>query len=135
MKYAYGAVFTPLDDGCYAVKVPDLPGCRTCGDDLADAIFMAEDAVSMWLWDAENKGENIPPATPLPVVSAPQFTNYVLADTDEYRRKNDSRAVKKTLSLPAWLNSQAERAGVNFSQVLQDALKERLGIQTTSAGT
>ena len=128
MKYAYGAVFTPLEDGGFDVKVPDLPGCRTCGDDLADAIFMAEDAVAMWLWDAENKEEPIPAANPLPAVSSPQFANYVLADTDEYRRKNDNRAVKKTLSLPSWLNSQAERAGVNFSQVLQDALKERLNV-------
>ena len=128
MKYAYGAIFTPLDDGGYDVKVPDLPGCRTCGDNLADAIFMAEDAVAMWLWDAENKEESIPPATPLPDVPAPQFANYVMADTDEYRRKNDNRAVKKTLSLPSWLNAQAERAGVNFSQVLQEALKERLNI-------
>ena len=128
MRYAYSAVFTPVDGGGFDVKVPDLPGCRTCGDDLADAIFMAEDAVSMWLWDAENKGEPIPVANPLPSVSAPQFANYVFADTDEYRRNNDNRAVKKTLSLPSWLNAQAERAGVNFSQVLQDALKERLNI-------
>ena len=130
MKYAYGAIFTPLDDGGYDVIAPDLPGCRTCGDDLADAIFMAEDAVAMWLWDAENKDEPIPAANPLPAVSAPRFANYILADTDEYRRKNDNRAVKKTLSIPSWLNVQAERAGVNFSQVLQDALKERLHIQT-----
>ena len=130
MKYAYGAIFTPLEEGGYDVKVPDLPGCRTCGDDLADAIFMAaEDAVAMWLWDAENKAEPIPAARPLPSVSAPQFANYVLADTDEYRRKNDNRAVKKTLSIPSWLNAQAERAGVNFSQILQDALKERLNVR------
>ena len=55
MKYAYPAIFTPVEDGGFDVSVPSLPGCRTCGDDLPDAIFMAEDAVSMWLWDAENK--------------------------------------------------------------------------------
>ena len=134
MKYAYGAIFTPLDDGGYDVKVPDLPGCRTCGDDLAEALFMAEDAAAMWLWDVENKEEPIPAANPLPSVSAPQFSNYVLADTDEYRRRNDNRAVKKTLSLPGWLNARAEQAGVNFSQVLQDALKERLGVQSPAVG-
>lgn len=128
MKYAYPAIFTPAKEGGYDVKVPDLPGCRTCGDNLAEAIFMAEDAVSMWLWDAENKNEPIPPVSVLPPVKAPQFINYVYADTGAYRKKNDSRAVKKTLSIPSWLNTKAEEAGVNFSQILQEALKERLGV-------
>lgn len=129
MKYAYPAIFTPAEEGGYDVKVPDLPGCRTCGDDLADAIFMAEDAVAMWLWAAENKNEPIPAATALPPVESPQFINYVYADTDAYRKKNDARAVKKTLSIPSWLNTMAEEAGVNFSQILQEALKARLGVQ------
>ncbi len=129
MKYAYPAVFTPLEDGGYDVAVPDLPGCGTCGDDLADAIFMAEDAVSMWLWDAENDCAPIPSAQPPAPVEVPCFISYVYADTDAYRRKHDNRAVKKTLTIPSWLNAQAEQAGVNFSSVLQDALKERLGIQ------
>lgn len=128
MKYAYPAVFTPLPGGGFDVKVPDLPGCRTCGSDLADAIFMAEDAVSMWLWDAESKAEAIPPAREPVSLEPPQFINYVVADTDEYRKKHDNRAVKKTLSIPSWLNAQAEQAGVNFSQVLQDALKEKLHV-------
>jgi len=128
MKYAYPAIFTPVENGEFDVKVPDLPGCRTCGKDLADAIFMAEDAVSMWLWDAENKKEAIPAPTALPQVEAPRFVNYVVADTDEYRRRNGNHAVKKTLSIPSWLNTQAELAGVNFSQILQEALKERLNL-------
>lgn len=132
MKYAYPAIFTPVENGAYDVKVPDLPGCRTCGKDLADAIFMAEDAVSMWLWDAERKSEAIPASTQLPSVAAPRFSNYIVADTDEYRRKNDNRAVKKTISLPNWLNIQAEQAGVNLSQVLQDALKEKLRVSPES---
>ena len=90
---------------------------------------MAEDATAMWLWDAESKSESIPAATALPIVAAPQFVNYIVADTDEYRKKHDNRAVKKALSIPSWLNSQAEQAGVNFSQVLQDALKKRLNVE------
>lgn len=128
MKYAYPAIFTPVGNGELDVSIPDLPGCRTCGKDLADAIFMAEDASAMWLWDAESKAEAIPTPTLLPLVSAPQFTSYIVADTDEYRRKYDNRAIKKTLSIPSWLNAQAEQAGVNFSQVLQDALKEKLSV-------
>lgn len=130
MKYVYTAVFTPVDDGM-CVSVPDLPGCMTGGSDLADALAMIEDAACMWLWDAENKNEPIPSATPLMQVQveAPQIKSLVLLDTDAFRRANDNRAVKKTLTIPSWLNAEAERAGVNFSQILQDGLKSRLGIQ------
>lgn len=128
-QYVYPAIFHPnADDGSITVTVPDLPGCITEGKDLADALFMAQDAVACWLWDAENCKEQIPAPSHTLQVEPPQFVNYVYADTDEYRRKNDSRAVKKTLSIPSWLNAQAEQAGVNFSQVLQDALKERLHV-------
>lgn len=129
MRYVYPAIFTPVENGQFDVSVPDLPGCRTCGDDLADAIYMAEDAVSMWLWAAESNNVPIPSPTKIHPVESPQFVNYVFADTDEYRRKHDSRAVKKTLSIPSWLNAQAEQAGINFSQVLQEGLKQRLGVQ------
>ena len=67
MKYAYPAIFTPIGNGEFDVKVPDLPGCRTCGKDLADAISMAEDAVSMWLWVRNPKTETNPlPCSALP---------------------------------------------------------------------
>ena len=129
-KYVYPAIFHPnQDDGSFTVTVPSLPGCVTEGKDLADAIYMAGDAVSMWLWVSEVQHETVPAALPLPIVEAPDFVNYVFADTDEYRRKHDNRAVKKTLSIPSWLNDQAMQAGVNFSQILQEALKERLGVQ------
>ena len=130
MKYVYTAVFTAVDDG-YSVSVPDLPGCITGGQTIADALSMVEDAAAMWLWDAENKQEPIPQATPLEQVETAegQIKSLVLLDTDEYRRENDSRAIKKTLTIPSWLNTEAERAGVNFSQILQDGLKSRLGIQ------
>lgn len=85
--------------------------------------------MSMWLWDAENGNEVIPSPAKTHQVEAPQFVSYVYADTDEYRRKHDTRAVKKTVSIPSWLNAQAEQAGVNFSQVLQTALKQQLGVQ------
>ena len=128
-KYVYPAVFHPnADDGSITVLVPDLPGCITEGKNLADALFMAEDAISMWLWNAENSHVPIPAATQPPRAEAPEFVNFVCADSDEYRRKHDSRAVKKTLSIPSWLNAQAEEAGINFSAVLQEALKSRLGM-------
>jgi len=128
MKYVYPAIFTPLEEGGYDVYIPDLPYCRTCGDGLADAMEMAEDAASMWLWDAENKKEDIPTPSESLEHESPQFVNFIKADTDAYRRQNDNRAVKKTLTIPAWLNAEAEKAHVNFSGILQAALAERLGI-------
>ena len=128
-NYVYPAVFHPNeDDSSITVIVPDLPGCITEGKDLADALFMSEDAVSMWLWYAGDSHTPIPAATQPPRTETPEFVNLVRVDLDEYRRKHDSRAVKKTLSIPSWLNAQAEQAGINFSAVLQEALKARLGI-------
>ncbi len=127
-QYVYPAVFHPNHDGSYTVIVPSLPGCITEGKCLSDAIFMAEDAIAMWLWDAENTKTPIPSPGVQPQAEAPEFVNFIAADTDEYRRKHDTRAVRKTLSIPSWLNAQAEQAGVNFSQVLQDGLKQRLGV-------
>lgn len=129
-QYVYPAIFHPNDDdGSYTVLIPSLPGCITEGKSLSNAIFMAEDAISMWLWDAENTKAPIPAPLVPPQVEAPEFVNFIAADTDEYRRKHDNRAVRKTLSIPSWLNAQAEQAGVNFSQVLQDGLKQLLGVQ------
>jgi predicted RNase H-like HicB family nuclease len=127
MKYAYPAILYP-DDGAVSVKVPDLPGCFTFGKDKAEALLMAKDAVEMWLWDAENKHEPIPQASDfLPTNHNETFT-LIAADTDEYRQANDMRAIKKTLSIPAWLNYQAEKANAPFSQILQQGLKEYLHV-------
>jgi predicted RNase H-like HicB family nuclease len=128
MKYIYPAVFTPSEGG-YAVSVPDLPGCHTYGRSLAEAIEMAEDAVSLWLWDTEEEKGTIPQASSMLDFNPPQFTSLIKADTEVYKRQMDNRAVKKTLSLPAWLNYQAEAAHVNFSGILQEALKKHLQLQ------
>jgi hypothetical protein len=102
------------------------------GDDVAEAIYMAQDAVEMWLGDAENKNEAIPPASRQADLAKrckpDQFVSLIAADTDEYRRQTETRAVKKTLSIPAWLNEKAEKANAPFSQILQEALKEYLHV-------
>ena len=126
MKYVYPAIFTPLDDGGFDVYIKDLPHCRTYGSNLAEAIEMAEDAASMWLWDAENKKETIPPPSAELPHEKSQFVSFIVADTDAYRKQADNRSVKKTLTIPAWLNYQAEAAHINFSSVLQEALKSHL---------
>lgn len=130
MKYAYPAIFSPEEDGSYGVVVPDLPGCVTCGNDVIDAIEMVRDAISRWLCDAEVKNEKIPKTSGLADHHTPVggFVNLVDVDTAEYRRQNESKAVKKTLTIPSWLNVQAEKSGINFSQILQEALRDRLGL-------
>ena len=129
MKYVYPAIFTPLPNNeGFDVYVPDLPFVRTCGENLPEAIEMAEDATAMWLWDAENNNEDIPVPSPSLPHESPQFVSLVMADTTAYRIKHDNKAVKKTLTIPAWLNVEAEKAHVNFSGILQSALKEHLQI-------
>ena len=113
-KYVFPAVFEP-EDGGYNVTFPDLPDCYTCGDD-------AEHAVT--------DGHEIPSPRSIKAVKAPEggFVSAILADTAEYRRKLSQKAVKKTLSIPSWLNDAAEAANVNFSQTLQNALRAQLGL-------
>ncbi len=127
MKYVYPAILYP-DDGKVGVTVPDLPGCHTYGDDRADALLMAKDAVEMWLWDAENNAEPIPAASESLPVEPGGILTLIAADTNEYRQANDTKAIKKTLSIPSWLNHRAEKANAPFSQILQQGLKEYLHI-------
>ncbi|MDO9535328.1 MAG: type II toxin-antitoxin system HicB family antitoxin [Bacillota bacterium] len=97
MKYVYPVIFTPLPSGEYDVRIPDLPGCITCGHNLVDAIEMAEDAASMWLCDAEDNQEIIPAPSENLAADHPKFVNLILVDTDLYRKEKDNRAMKKTL--------------------------------------
>ena len=130
MKYTYTAVFTP-EEGGFNVNFPDLQGCYTCGDDMADAIHMAQDVLYLTLCDLEDDKKPIPPASKqkdIPI-EGEQITSVIAADTDAYRRFCDERAVKKTLTLPGWLNERAEREGINFSGILQEALKAHLHIE------
>ncbi len=127
MKLVYPAVFSPAESGSgYTVTVPDLPGCVTEGETLAEAILMAEDAASGWVLDELEDGNTAPAATPAAQVShAPdEFVSLLVLDMDAYAEKYGSKAVRKNLTIPAWLNTFAEKNHVNFSQVLQDALEE-----------
>ena len=133
MKYVYPAIFTPLTEGDfsggYSVSVPDLPCIHTFGKDLADAIDMAEDAIGMWLSDHEDNGFEIPPPSASLHCESPDFVNFIKVDTASWRRANDNRSVRKNLTIPAWLNNMAEDAHVNFSSVLQEALKAHLKLR------
>jgi predicted RNase H-like HicB family nuclease len=129
MKYIYPAVFSPEDSG-YSVEFPDLPGCCTCGDSLEESLSMAKDALSLFLVELEDEKQDIPEPSPIQSLSLEgnRFASLINADTAIYRQTLSNVAVKKTLSIPQWLNQAAIANGINFSQVLQDALKQKLNM-------
>lgn len=130
MKYVYPAIFTAEENNAYSVYFPDLEGCYTCGDNLEDALYMAEDVLAFTLYDYEKGAQKVPEASELQTIETKdnEFVNYITCDTFEYRKRHNNRAVKKTLTIPEWLNEEAIAKGINFSQVLQDGLKKQLGI-------
>lgn len=128
-KLFYPAVFHTAEEGGFWVSFPDLAECLTEGDDMQDAYEMAVEALGIALVGRKSDGEE------LPVPSQPDRINVedgvlVIVEFDmlEYMRKHNSKAVKKTLSIPEWLNEEAITMGVNFSQVLQEALMAKLDI-------
>ena len=124
-KYTYSARFEPEADGGYSVSFPDLDGCYTQGATYEEAYANAVDAMSLYLYGMEEDGEAIPePSTPVP--SAEALNVMVTAWMPPFRDAMRSQSVKKTLTIPAWLNVEAERRGVNFSKLLQSALKDYL---------
>lgn len=129
MRYVYPAVFVP-EDGLYNVTFPDLPDCYTSGEDLTDAMFMAQDILADVLSDKEEQNESVPNPSDLSTLTVPTGCTAVLvtADTDAWRRAHSGKAVKKTLTIPQWLDTAAQVRGINFSQVLQDALRTQLGV-------
>ncbi len=127
MKTVYPILLTPAERG-YVVYVPDLE-INTEGDDLADAIEMARDAIGLWGISEEDAGREIPKASgTMPHPEKDELVTLVDIDFTAYRRANDLRTVRKNVTLPSWLNDLAEKNGVNFSQVLQESLKERLNV-------
>ena len=128
MKYTYPVIFE-YDDNKIGVRVPDISGCFTFGETITEAIEMAEDAIAMMLAHYEDHRQQIPKPSDISKIKIKNgFVNYVIADTDAWRKQFSEKSVKKTVTIPAWLNYKAEEAGVNFSQELQNALKQRLEI-------
>lgn len=126
MKLTYPACFYPCIEkqGQYTVEVPDLPGCVSEGSTLADAILMATDAASGWVLDELEDGRPVPPASPFEeiVPDVGGFVTMLVLDMDSYAEKYGKKAVRKNLTIPAWLNTFAEANHINFSQVLQESL-------------
>lgn len=121
-NYVYPALFRANEDGTYTVTFPDLPGCITEGKSLENAAFMARDAMSTWLEYTLDHKEPVPAVSDLRGLHAGpgEFLNLVCADV------KDGRAVRRTVSLPKWMDDKVTENGLSLSKVLQDALEARL---------
>lgn len=124
----YPAVFHKEEEGFW-VSFPDFPECFTEGDNMEQAYQMAVEALGLAITSRKEEGEEIPDATVAENVDVGDGILVIVNfDMAEYLRKHNSRAVKKTLSIPEWLNEEALRMGLNFSQVLQEALIKKISV-------
>ena len=130
MKLVYPACMYEENEGSYSVEVPDLKGCCTQGNTLQEALEMAQDAALGWILTSIEDDEKIPQASKIEDIELENengFKTLLLLDIDQYTQKYGSKqSVKKTLTIPSWLNKRAEKIGVNFSQTLQDALLNKI---------
>lgn len=130
--YRYIATLEQDDDGV-TVEFPDLPGAITCGKDLDEAAEMAKDCLALHLYGMEEDGDPIPaPSSLLDIVRHTQGSGKIPVLVEVfmplYRKSIAERSVKKTLTVPKWLDDLAAKNNVNYSRILQDALKEQLGV-------
>lgn len=130
MKYVFPAIFTE-DNNSFAIHFPDIEGCFTCGSTLTEGIEMAEDALALMLYEYEKDGISIPSPRRMQDIETDsnEFVTYITCDTIKYRKMHNNRAVKKTLTIPEWLNEEATAREINFSQVLQEALRLKLNLE------
>ena len=122
MEYVYPAIFHRNKDESYTIMYPDLPGCISEGKTLGNAMYMAQSALAQWIAYLTDKNQIIPNASPVGKVkiSKGEFVNLVCADV------KNAKAVKRTVSIPKWMDDKVIQSGLSLSRVLQDALIERL---------
>ena len=122
--------FIAKDGDGFGVTFPDLPGCLTCADTAEEAISNAKEALEGFIYFAEKDGDMLPFPTPFEKLKAPKGATVILvsARMDLVRAQQENISITKSITLPAWLNKMAMEAKVNFSQVLQDALKVKLQV-------
>lgn len=128
-KLFYPALFHKSEEGGFWISFPDFPECFTEGDDMKQAYEMTVEALGLALVNRKEEKEEIPDPSDLDKIQNEDGTIVIVEfDMLEYQRKHNSKAVKKTLSIPEWLNEEAVSMGVNFSQVLQEVLMSKLNI-------
>lgn len=123
MLYTYTAVIKE-SEGTFYAKVPDVNGCITTAKSLPEAIELITDALNLSLVVMEDESLPIPEVTPQSDIShdSCDILTIIQADTIQYRSMTDTKAVRKNVSLPAWMSNLADKRGINCSKVLQDAL-------------
>lgn len=126
MVFVYPAIFH--EEEGYWVEFPDLPGCQTYGDNLNSTVKCAQEALAGYLLTMLAEEKKVPVPTHIQAIDQIEqgFVTLVSCDIDQYK---DSKAVKKTLTIPAWLNDLAMERNFNFSQILQEALLSRLQVK------
>lgn len=113
------------EDGSYWIEFPDLPGCSTFGDSLAECLDMAEEALGLYLATLIENGDAVPTASNIVDIKAKDGqTTYITTDVNKYRR--DTKAVKKMVSIPSWLAKEAEMHNLSLSKTLQEALHKKI---------
>lgn len=127
-KLFYPAIFHIAEEGGFWISFPDFPECLTQGDNMEQAYEMAVDALGLCISDMQKNGIELPAASMPGKIDMEPDTVLVIVefDMEAYKRRHNARAVKKTLSIPEWLNEEATALGVNFSQVLQEALIQKI---------
>ncbi|MDF9297681.1 type II toxin-antitoxin system HicB family antitoxin [Geobacillus stearothermophilus] len=127
-RYIYPAIFDYSSDGI-SVEFPDLPGCFTCGDTEEEAFQMAKEAMALHLYGLEQENEEIPQPSKVSEIQTEnnQVIVFIEVWMPPFRHEMENRAVKKTLTIPKWLDDLAKEHNVNYSQILQEALKKHLG--------
>lgn len=130
-KLFYPAIFHKAEEGGFWITFPDFPECMTQGDDMQEAYEMAVDALGLAITSRTEECVEIPnPTEPCDIiVNMDEFCAVIEFDMLAYKKRTNGKAVKKTLSIPEWLNEEATALGINFSQVLQEALMQKIGIR------
>lgn len=130
-KYLYFALFTPSEEGGYTITFPDLDGCITECDDIEEGMLNAKEALELHLFGMEEDGDDIPKATvPQNInINKGEFLVPIKVYMEPVREEMNNKAIKKTLTIPYWLNKVAEEEKINFSALLQNAIKEKLNIK------
>jgi len=122
MEYVYPAIFHRNEDESYTIVFPDLPGCISEGKTLGNAMYMAQSALTQWIGYLTDKKQDIPNASPSEKIKVPKgdFVNLIRAEI------KNTQAVKRTVSIPKWMDDKVVQSGLSLSRVLQDALREKL---------
>lgn len=145
MFVSYPAVFLKdKESEGYTILFPDLPGCISCGDDVKDALYMANDALGCFLFDDYAKLEDLPKSSKLEEIDIKDsfdegdkeylslegsFKSYISLDLTNYVKKHSDKTVKKNVTIPSYLNEMGKASKINFSKLLTEALERELEIE------